>query len=500
MDSEFTPALQFAWNRAARLAVGELRAEIEPHHLLRGLLAEEEGHAASMLTTAGLDLIAWRRLYPDDPNLASEAPDSPPAIAPLLRLVIAKARKESSRLTEEGSLATDQVVAALVSMASGASRALESCGFDSARFASTAPAELPPVQLESPLDLSEPPDTAGVLRIVDAAANRAREGLRVIEDHCRFALDDAVLSRSCKELRHGLAEALTELPAAPLLAARDTIGDVGVDIATEADHHRADAGHVLAANAKRLQESLRSLEEYGKILSPEFARRVEQLRYRSYTLEKTLLLRRSMPRLANARLYALLGEDACRSSIQGTLRELAEGGVDIMQLREKKRNDRDLLTLARDLRRLTRSLGVLFIVNDRPDVALLAEADGVHLGQDDMPIREARKIVGADAIIGVSTHDLDQVRQAVLDGADYLGVGPAFPSRTKQFAEFAGLDFVRQSCAETSLPIFAIGGIDLDNLGLVLEAGASRVAASHALCAADDPKREAAKFLARLLG
>src|SRR5207244_352084 len=145
-----------------------------------------------------------------------------------------------------------------------------------------------------------------------------------------------------------------------------------------------------------------------------------------------------------------------------------------------------------------RDFAVLLIVNDRPDIAALSEADGVHLGQDDLPLREARRIVGATAFVGVSTHDLAQVQGAVLDGASYVGVGPTFPSRTKDFADLAGLDFVRRASAETSLPAFALGGITLDNVAQVCAAGARRIAVSHAVCAAEDP-RAAAKALKRAL-
>jgi len=114
------------------------------------------------------------------------------------------------------------------------------------------------------------------------------------------------------------------------------------------------------------------------------------------------------------------------------------------------------------------------------------------------PVHEARRIVGADALIGVSTHNLDQVRQAVLEGASYIGVGPTFPSRTKDFVVHAGLDFVRQAIAETSLPAFALGGITADNIAQVLAAGARRVAVSHAVCAAEDPRQAAAALCAAL--
>ena len=143
------------------------------------------------------------------------------------------------------------------------------------------------------------------------------------------------------------------------------------------------------------------------------------------------------------------------------------------------------------MRHWTRKARVLFIVNDRPDIARLVEADGVHLGQEDLPVKDARRLLGLDALIGVSTHNLDQLRQAVLDGASYVGVGPTFASGTKEFAAFPGLDFVRQAAAETSLPAFVIGGIDPQTIGAAVAAGARRVAVGQAIARADDPRAAA---------
>src|SRR5206468_11654961 len=132
----------------------------------------------------------------------------------------------------------------------------------------------------------------------------------------------------------------------------------------------------------------------------------------------------------------------CARSLDWTIQEAAAGGASMFQLREKQMDDRALLERARKVRRWTRQAGALFIMNDRPDIARLVEADGVHLGQDDMPVKEARRIVGPDLLIGISTHNLDQVWQAILDGANYIGIGPTFPSATKEFPEFPGLDLV----------------------------------------------------------
>src|SRR5207248_3818354 len=200
------------------------------------------------------------------------------------------------------------------------------------------------------------------------------------------------------------------------------------------------------ANLKRLQEALRTLEEFGKLHGPDLGRAVEALRYRSYTLERAVLLGAdARQRLAGARLYVLLTRSRCAAALDWTIAEAAAGGATVFQLREKGRGDRELLALARDVRRWTHQAGALFLVNDRPDIARLVEADGVHLGQDDLPVKEARRVLGPDALVGVSTHGVDQLRQAVLDGASYVGVGPTFPSGTKDFAELAGVEFVSRA-------------------------------------------------------
>jgi thiamine-phosphate pyrophosphorylase len=136
-------------------------------------------------------------------------------------------------------------------------------------------------------------------------------------------------------------------------------------------------------------------------------------------------------------------------------------------------------------------------MNDRPDLAVLTDADGVHVGQEELSVRDARRIVGPGRLVGVSTHTIEQARQAVLDGADYIGVGPVFPSQTKQFGSFAGLQFVREAAGEITLPAFAIGGITTENVAEVLAAGATRIAVSAAICAAEDPG-EAARELRRV--
>ncbi|MFO0805231.1 MAG: thiamine phosphate synthase [Gemmataceae bacterium] len=339
------------------------------------------------------------------------------------------------------------------------------------------------------------PENLGAARVLDANFNRSREALRVLDDYARFVLDDAFLTGEIKAARHALAEAAKRLPARLLLASRDTLGDVGTAATAGGEYERSTPRHVAQVNLKRLQESLRSLEEFGKLFDPELARELEALRYRSYTLERSLAFTSdSRDRLRDARLYVLLGG----SQAERIIGEAAAGGAGVFQLREKSLPDRELMECARHFRRWTRAAGVLFIMNDRPDIAKLVEADGVHLGQDDLPVREARRILGPEPLIGVSTHSLAQVRQALRDGADYLGVGPVFPSSTKSFDAFPGLKFVQQAAAETSLPTFALGGIGPSNIGKVIAAGARRVAVSSCIATAEDPESVARSLRAAL--
>jgi thiamine-phosphate pyrophosphorylase len=198
-------------------------------------------------------------------------------------------------------------------------------------------------------------------------------------------------------------------------------------------------------------------------------------------------------RLRDARLYVITsaahpdGRDLVAQS-EAALR----GGADILQLRHKDLKDSALLSIARELRRLTDRYGALFIVNDRPGVALLVDADGVHVGQDDLSVDAVRRVMGPGKLVGVSTHAPEQARKALEDGADYIGVGPVFPTPTKAGRPAVTLEYVRQ-VVQMNLPIpfFAIGGIDETNIPEVMAAGARRVAVVRAVMASQDPEESA---------
>ena len=202
-------------------------------------------------------------------------------------------------------------------------------------------------------------------------------------------------------------------------------------------------------------------------------------------------------RLADATLYLCTPD---RPDLASFLDQVLAGGVDVVQLRDKGIEAKRELQLLEVVAAVAERHGALWSVNDRADVALAAGADVLHLGQDDLPVRHARAIVGDDVLIGRSSHDLAQVEGAAVEpGVDYFCVGPTWPTPTKPGRPAPGLDLTRQAAAlSTDRPWFAIGGIDLDNLDQVLEAGATRVVVVRALTEAADPRAAAGAFKARL--
>lgn len=203
-------------------------------------------------------------------------------------------------------------------------------------------------------------------------------------------------------------------------------------------------------------------------------------------------------RLAGARLYLVTDGRGGGEPLREFLESVLRAGVDVLQLREKELEARRVLELAEVFREVCDRHRAPFIVNDRADVALAAGADGVHLGQDDLPVGAARHTLGRYAIIGRSTHSPSQLRRAAGEDVDYLAVGPVYETPTKPGRRAVGLDLVRLAAREAAKPWFAIGGIDAGNVDAVRGAGAERIVVVRAITTADDPV-EAAKTLRRAL-
>jgi len=321
---------------------------------------------------------------------------------------------------------------------------------------------------------------SALYRILDANLDRAREGLRVLEEWCRFGLDNAELTDLCKHLRQELAHWHT----ADLRASRDTPGDPGTALTHPNEAQRSSAQQVLQANLCRVEEALRVLEEYGKVNRPAMAAACKQMRYQVYILESKLVADQRHQRLARSPLYLVT---APTETLYATVEAALQGGLTLVQYRDKHADDDARLANAHELCQLCHRYDALFVVNDRVDLALAVEADGVHLGQQDIPIALARQLLGAQRIIGRSTHCPDDLHRAIQEGADYIGVGPVYETPTKAGRPAAGLDYVRYAAAHATIPWFAIGGIDADNLDAVLAAGARQVAVVRAIMHAEQP-------------
>lgn len=334
-------------------------------------------------------------------------------------------------------------------------------------------------------------------RITDANLNRASEAARILEEIARFLMDDAQLAEKIKIMRHKI-NSVQEKDYENYLEARDTENDVGVNIKN--NDERINIDNIFKANIKRLQQALRTLAEYS-VEKKEDNVLFEKLRYESYTLEKLMwekLKEKNAVTKINddVRLYLVTNSDDFDSEddFLDAVASALQGGVDILQLREKTMPAKKILELGKKVKQLCTQFETLFIVNDRVDIALLLQADGVHLGQDDLDVESARKILGENSIIGVSTHAPEQALKAVEDGADYIGVGPVFATPTKKGRIPVGLDYVKWVSENINIPAFAIGGIDLNNCEQVLNSGLKRIAVVRAIINAKSPQKSAEKI------
>ncbi|HEY9710126.1 MAG TPA: thiamine phosphate synthase [Oculatellaceae cyanobacterium] len=330
-----------------------------------------------------------------------------------------------------------------------------------------------------------------IFRILDANLDRAREGLRIIEEWCRFGLNSAQMAGECKQMRQELASWHSQ----ELRASRDTPGDPGTELTHPREEQRSSIQHLLQANLCRVEEALRVLEEYGKLYDPEMGTAFKQMRYQVYSLESNLLSYRRHQLLTRSQLYLVT---SASEQLFFTVEAALQGGLTLLQYREKTADDSERLSHAQKLRQMCHHYGALFIMNDRVDLALAVDADGVHLGQQDVPIALARQLLGPQRLIGRSTTNPDEMHRAIAEGADYIGVGPVYDTPTKADKMPAGLEYVQYAAKNASIPWFAIGGIDPTNINEVLGAGAQRVAIVRAIMQAEQPTLVTQYFLSQL--
>jgi len=340
-------------------------------------------------------------------------------------------------------------------------------------------------------------------RIIDANLNRIGEGLRLLEDIARLALNDTTLTQQLKTMRHEILKGDWSFHQ-QLLNARDSESDVGITIEVPGDEKQRGLPITVMANARRVQESLRILEEVAKVpgATPQLdSERFKQARFNLYTIEQNLLSRLlrqdKLTRIPG--LYVIIDIQALegRSHIEVAY-QVIQGGAKTIQLRDKLLSKKELLFIAQQLRKLCTEHNVLFIMNDYLDLALAADADGLHLGQDDLPLSLARKLLPMDKILGISVTTLDQAVAAESEGADYIAVGSIYPTPSKETAKLVGLETLRQIRQVVTSPLVAIGGITKDNAAEVMAAGADSVAVISAIAQAKAPEEAARQIVTRI--
>ena len=328
-------------------------------------------------------------------------------------------------------------------------------------------------------------------RIIDANFNRAREGARVMEEFARFVLNSKPLSARAKQIRHEISGVVSLLGNSNLLAARESTKDVGAGLAVCNQLSRTTIEDTFIAASKRLPEALRVLAETIQTINPEYAAQIEAIRFKAYTLEKDLsFAMNAKSKFANVRLYVLIDAMA-DDEFEQMLSAVIKGGADCIQLRAKNTDGQTFYRLACKMVAMCKDAGVVSIINDRPDIAVSSGADGVHLGLCDVPAEVVRNISPRPLVLGLTTHNPDELRDAIASGADYVGVGPVAKTQTKPELTPSGMPYVRQAIdilKDTGVYHTMIGGVNHSNIPELTAAGVKSVAVSSAITKSSNPE------------
>jgi thiamine-phosphate pyrophosphorylase len=322
----------------------------------------------------------------------------------------------------------------------------------------------------------------GIHRILDANFNRAAEGMRVLEDIARFMLDRQDLCGGIKRCRHDL-RSISRLDS---MYFRDTAGDVGTVLETSEENLRRDVSDIAAAAGNRCAEALRVIEEVLKLENG--ANMVESIRYRMYEYSADVVLALGSNKRKQWRLCFILITARCELPWRETLKQAIDAGCDCVQVREKSMSTNKLIGHVQEVGSIASTAGVSVIVNDRVDVAMAAEANGVHLGDTDMTIRQARQICSNSLLIGATVHAQNGAARAIRQGADYLGIGPMFSSRTKPDTPVTGSSLLKSVLSDHPMTNhLAIGGITPTNARDLYAMGCRGVAMCDAIASSTTP-------------
>ena len=334
-----------------------------------------------------------------------------------------------------------------------------------------------------------------IYQIIDANLDRAREGLRVLEDWARFGLGKNDSVKRIKNFRQILGKNHLEV----YKQSRNFIKDNCKGLTHQEQLKRNTPEQIISSNAGRVQEALRVIEEFSREHNHELSKIAAEIRYEIYTLEIDLLgfnkRKKCEEILKENDLYFITDQ---KENLMDILEEILIAGVKIIQLRFKSGTDKDHLREAIKIKNLCKRYNSLFIINDRVDIAIASNADGVHLGQDDLDLKTARKLLGYSKIIGISANNEIDISNAIKQGCDYIGIGPVFETKTKKDKNPIGIEKIKKLTKDLSIPWFAIGGIKTNNISYLKRNGSKKVALVSQLMNAEDPKREAIMILKEL--
>lgn len=315
-----------------------------------------------------------------------------------------------------------------------------------------------------------------IFRILDVNFNRIGEGLRVIEEIFRFVLQDKKLSLRVKTLRGEFVKLKKEIFKKPSFAFRDIKRDFGRRFFSETESKRENLSDIFSGNIKRIQEGARVLEEFLKLFNKKLGKKAKKLRFVLYSIEQEAAPKIKKYEKLSFDLYLVTDPmvDHFKAAKKASL-----SGIKIVQLRDKSISKNGYKKIASKISRYLKGMGVVFILNDYYDLVKELDADGVHLGQEDIKkvsIKEVRKIVGKDKIVGISTHSVKQAQIAQKQGADYISFGPIFRTKSKPKYKPLGLINLAKVKRKISIPIVAIGGINFQNLLKIKSLGIKRIA------------------------
>ena len=334
-----------------------------------------------------------------------------------------------------------------------------------------------------------------IYQIIDANLDRAREGLRVLEDWARFGLGESDYVAKIKNYRQILGKNHLEI----YKQSRNSIEDQCKGFTHQEQINRRTPQQIISSNSGRVQEALRVIEEFSRLHNHELSKVASEIRYEIYTLEIDLLslskFKKSEEILKENDLYVITDQ---KENLLEIIEEILIAGVKIIQYRFKTGTDKDHLKEAIQIKNLCKKYNSLFIINDRVDMALASNADGIHLGQDDLDVKTARKLLGYTKIIGISANNERDISNALKDGCDYIGIGPVFETATKKNKKPIGIEKIKTLTKDLNIPWFAIGGIKSNNISYLKSNGFKKVALVSQLMNSEDPKEDAIMILNEL--